>query len=133
MVTTMATSMGDKFEQLSDLLLPTVLRLTTRANKVYVSSATATLKACIKAAGLTTLIPTLLEGLKNPSKSMRIASIEAILLIVEKNGPHRLQNSVTLIEKAILDGVQDPTHEVRDTAKTLFENYKVGFNDSLLR
>jgi len=127
----MATSMGDKFEQLSDLVLPTVLRLTTRANKVYVSSATATLKACIKSAGLTSFLPTLLEGLKNPSKSMRIASIESILLIVEKNGPHRLQGSVAFIEKAILDGVLDPTHEVRDTAKTLFETYKVGFGDSL--
>jgi CLASP N terminal len=129
----MATSMGERFEQLSDLLLPTVLRLTTRANKVYVSSATSTLKACIKAAGLISLIPTLLEGLQNPSKSMRIASIEAILLIVEKNGPHRLQGSVALIEKAIKDGVLDPTHEVRDCAKTLFENYKVGFGESLAR
>lgn len=123
----LATSMGPLFENLSDILLPSVLKLTTRANKIYIQSATTTLKSAIKHAGLTSFIPTLAQEISNPSKSLRIAAIDCILQALQSNPLEKLETHVILIENIIQTSVVDSASEVRDMSRTIFDIYKDQF------
>ncbi|KAI8914225.1 clasp N-terminal domain-containing protein, partial [Gorgonomyces haynaldii] len=123
----LSTCLGDGFDQLADIFFPTIIKLTTRANKVYVSSASQTLKICIENSGASSTIPLFLEQLKNPSKTARIASVEALVLILSNNTPQDLEQFVDLIENAISTAVVDSSVEVRDLARQVFEQYRVSF------
>ena len=101
--------------------------------RVYVSSATATLRICIDSAGLASFIPHLVESLKNQSKSLRVAAIESIVAIAKSNSCEALLPWLGSIEKAIGEGVVDPTPQVRSLAKELFEIYKDSFPSQLPR
>jgi hypothetical protein len=139
----MAECMEQRFESIGDFLLPTVLKLTTRANRyhfsglthirVYVSCATSTLKTCIESAGQASMIPILVDSLKTPSKSLRLAAMDCIVLIAKRNDPEKLLPWLNLIEKTISEAVVDPTPEVRDLARGLFELYKVAYPGTLTR
>ncbi|KAI8896145.1 clasp N terminal-domain-containing protein [Globomyces pollinis-pini] len=129
LITTLAEQIPDQFDTWADALLPAVLKLTTRANKVYVASAQATLKKCIQLAGVISLAPILVESLKSPSKTLRHSAMECMVLLVETNDTAKLRHSTTFIESAITTGVVDPTPEVRNGSKQLFEYYKSSFPD----
>ncbi|KAJ3277040.1 hypothetical protein HDV01_000092 [Terramyces sp. JEL0728] len=131
LVSCLAECLGKEFSQLSELLLPTVLKLTTRANKVYVSSATATLKTCVENAGCINLIPHLVEALKNPSKSLRLAAMEVLGLVVYFGGAEMLSGYVNILEGSITSTVLDNATEVRELTRVLFDNYKDKFQDRL--
>jgi hypothetical protein len=92
--------------------------------RVYVSSAMTTLKICIKSAGLSSMIPIFVDSLKTPSKSLRLASMDCVVLIVETNSAEKISPWIALIEKTIAEGVVDSTPEVRDLARRLFESYR---------
>ena len=97
------------------------------------TSATATLKICIQASGLASIIPTLSESMKNQSKSLRIAAIESLMLVMQNNSVERLDHYVEPIEVTIKDSVVDPTPEVREFTRTIFESYKTMFPTRLER
>ena len=77
------------------------------------------------------MIPLLVENLKNPSKSLRLASMDCVVLIVDKNNAEKLSPWIKLIEKTIGDGVVDSTSEVRDLARRLFERYRSLYPENL--
>jgi hypothetical protein len=126
-VSILAGSLKLQFSQIMDFLLPTVLKLTTRANKVYVSSATLTLKTCIKNAGCVPFISNLAEGLQSQSKSQKIASMECILEILQGNQREDLQTKVQEVEFVIAIGIVDSFSEVRDLCRKVFESYRTTF------
>ncbi|KAJ3331273.1 hypothetical protein HDU76_003608 [Blyttiomyces sp. JEL0837] len=133
LVEVLARSLGDKFETLSDFTLSALLKLCTRANKVFVTCAANTLKIIIENAGVPSIMPLLHESLHSPSKSLRICAAEMLNLVLEANSPHRLENYVEQVENAIKSGCVDPTPEVRSFAKKTFELYKDIFSFRLDR
>eukprot|EP00842_Homolaphlyctis_polyrhiza_P000762 jgi/Hompol1/1687/HPOL_001419-RA len=133
LVEELAKNLRERFETLSSTILPSVILLTARANKVFVASASMALKTCIECAGLPTLAPSLAEATKNPSKTMRIAAMESLKLLLDVNSPQRLGNQVEIIETVVRDGVVDSTNEVRDLARSMFDVYRAKFPDRVDR
>ncbi|KAJ3326037.1 hypothetical protein HDV06_002422 [Boothiomyces sp. JEL0866] len=131
LVACLAECLGQDFNQISELLLPTVLKLTTRANKVYISSATTTLKACVEYSGCTNIIPQLIEALKTPSKSLRLAAVDVLGLVVYYGELEQLRAYLPFLENAISASALDSATEVRELTRSLFENYKDKFPDRL--
>nr|KAJ3416971.1 hypothetical protein HK105_001126 [Polyrhizophydium stewartii] len=129
LVEELGRTLRERFDPLADVLLPPVLKLTTRANKVFVASASLTIKTCISSCGLSSFAPALAEGLKNPSKTMRIASMECLSLLIECNPAERLVNYMDAIETTLRDGIVDSFSEVRDIARSMFEIYRPKFPD----
>ena len=123
LVEELARHLRERFESLSDFLLPAVLRLTMRANKVYVTSSSAALKTCIECSGVPSFALALGDALKNPSKTMRIAAMDAMKCLMVSNGPERLVPYIEVIEASIRDGVVDSLNEVRSLTRAAFEVY----------
>ena len=131
---TLATELGDKFELLAELLIPTVLKLCSRANKVYVSSAHATLVTCINATqGLSNMISLFSESYKSPSKTLRIAACDCLVKITAINTTTRLESHLDIIEKSIRRNIIDSIPEVRDLARVLFDHYQGHFESRVER
>ncbi|KAJ3026343.1 UNVERIFIED_CONTAM: hypothetical protein HDU68_005788, partial [Siphonaria sp. JEL0065] len=128
-------SLEERFEGLSDFILPALVRLCTRANKVIVTSANNTLKVIIDHAGVPSLIILLSENicLPSPSKSLRISSAECVNRILGANPVGRLEKYVEALETAIKSGTVDSAPEVRGLIKTTFESYKELFPSRLDR
>ncbi len=126
---TLAESLQERFESIAGDLLPAVLKLTARANKVYVVSATQTLKAAISATdGLPTFLPALAAELASASKSVRIAAADCIHLSLTLCNPGgRVDAHAEEVERALLSGITDPATEVRTICKGAFDAYRVLF------
>ena len=126
---TLAQSLQERFELVAGDLLPSVLKLTSRANRVYVGSATQTLKVAIECTdGLPGFLPSLVAELGNPSKTVRVAASECIQLSLTVSNPGgKIEQFSEEVEKAILTGIGDPATEVRMFAKGTFNVYKTTF------
>ncbi|KAI8927271.1 clasp N terminal-domain-containing protein [Entophlyctis helioformis] len=133
LIEALARTLRDRFELLSDTFLPTVLKLTARANKVYVGSASAALRVCISSAGLVSFMPHLAEAGKNQSKTMRIAAMESFKCVLDSNSVERLTGAADLVESILACSVLDSTVEVRDLARSAFESYAAVFPDRVAR
>ncbi|KAI9102614.1 clasp N terminal-domain-containing protein [Phlyctochytrium arcticum] len=120
----MAGVLGDRFEPLVDMTLPHVLKLATRANKVFVQTAKQTMLKCIEEAGVPSIIPLLVEGHRNPSKTLREVSAECLVCLLEDLPAARLQPFAEAVETAVSVAAVDPLSNVRDFAKRGFESYK---------
>lgn len=121
-------------------LLPAVLRLSGRANRVWVALATNTIHNAISRAGLASLSPHLAHQLANTSKTIRIASIEAVRfplfscrLILQVNSSDRVEPFAESIELALHIGAVDPTNEVRTITKAAFAIYSEKLHSRLDR
>ncbi|KAJ3087760.1 hypothetical protein HK102_010339 [Quaeritorhiza haematococci] len=123
----------DRFEILANDFIPSVLKLCTRANKVFVHTANATLKNAIEYSGIPNQIPAFTDGLRNPSKTLRLCAAEAVLKSMQINSPVRLEPYVDHIETAIKDAILDSTPEVRETARAIHEQYRDMFANRLDR
>ena len=134
MIETLASQLKEKYESLSEIFSPVVFKLCSRANKVYVSSAHAVLLSCIECTqGLASLIPTLVEARKNPSKTLRIVASDCLLKILETNSAAKLDHYIDKIEESIKHNIVDSLVEVRDLARHSFEVYKEKFDARLER
>lgn len=105
-------------------MLPSVLKLTTRANKVYITSATVTLKECIRRSRLIPFLNTLVDFLQSQSKSQRIAVVDCICLISDLSSSDEIQSYCDIFELAISTAIIDSCVEVRDFSRKLFEKYQ---------
>lgn len=134
LVQTLAHELGADFQLVADIFIPAVLKLTSRANKVYVNYATETLKVCIREAGLGDMLPLFAQALdNNPSKTMRIAAIDCIYVILHINSPDVIDSHVDLLETVMATGILDPTPEVRDLTRTMFEEYQLKYSHRISR
>ncbi|KAJ1548783.1 hypothetical protein HK405_015149, partial [Cladochytrium tenue] len=111
LVETMAAALGDRFEPLVDITVPPLLRLCSRANKVFVSCANATLKAVVEAAGVPSIIPLLHESLQSNSKSLRASAADCLVAVLEANNPSRIEAFADAVEAAIKLTVVDAAPE----------------------
>ncbi|KAJ3416875.1 hypothetical protein HDV05_008460 [Chytridiales sp. JEL 0842] len=133
LVETMANALGDRFESAADFTIPPLLRLCTRANKVFVNCANASLKAIIDNAGVPSIIPQLHEAIQSPSKTLRTCAMELLQRVMGINSTNRLEPHVETIEIIVKSAVTDSTPEVRTLARTCFELYKGMFPSRLDR
>ncbi|KAJ1555337.1 hypothetical protein HK096_003621 [Nowakowskiella sp. JEL0078] len=128
LVEEMGRSIGPRFDSLVDLFVPSVLKIATRANKVFVSSASQCLIVLVEHTGSVAMIPILSEALKNQSKTLRIAAIETILRFMETQNVERYEHLVEIIENIIRNGVVDSTSTVRENCRKVFEIYEKVFS-----
>lgn len=129
LVQELSKCMGPSFEQIAELFVPAILKNCSRANNVFVSTASDTLKITILSAGIPGILPMLNDSLRHPNKTLRQCSIASILNILQINSPPRLESFVEVIESAVKEGVVDRDEKVRNFSKEVFEVYKQMFPD----
>ncbi|KAJ3248471.1 hypothetical protein HDU77_008103 [Chytriomyces hyalinus] len=132
----LSVSLQEKFDGLADFLLPALLRLSTRANKVIVTCATSALKTIIDNSGVPSILPMLAEHicLPSPSKSLRICAAECLNRVLESTSASaKIDKYAEPIENAIKSGTVDSTPEVRALIRTAFESYRQVFPSRLDR
>lgn len=133
-----ATRLGHAFFPLLPLYLPSILRLLSRTNKLYISRATACLLAIIRNTRLATVVPHLREGMEEKALSHRRGCVEGMLCALGGSEPDQ-QGGVVVdrevlerrylddVEKIIKVGATDKDTEVRKIAKRIWEIYRVEF------
>ena len=128
--------MGDPFESVADILIPSVLRLCARANKVFVTSAVACITTCIQSSLIPSLVPIFFEAMSSSSKSLRQSGAFFLSLQLQvslERGKSRIEPYVETMEAAIRLGISDSTSDVRETCKKIFETYRILFDLRLER
>ncbi|CAG8567425.1 7189_t:CDS:2 [Acaulospora colombiana] len=124
----LARILGSKFESLSEMYVPAILKLCTRANKIFVSRAQKCMISIIRCCQLPSLLPKLKESMQGQSKTLRTCVAEFVLTIIEVNDVGNLNNYISDLEWLIREGAIDSTPAVRSTMKKTFEIYKTKFD-----
>ncbi|KAJ1554393.1 hypothetical protein HK405_005194 [Cladochytrium tenue] len=133
LVEVLALSLGDRFEPLVDFSVPALLRLCTRANKVFVSCASATLRTVIEHAGVPSCVPLLAEALQSNSKSLRASAADCLNAALEANSPAKLDVYGEAVETALRLAIVDAAPEVRTLARTSYDLFRAKFPGRLDR
>lgn len=143
--------LGPLWESLVSLYIPSVVKLLGRANKLYVTRASGTLRSLIRNTRCSGLVALLAQGIDSPSVSLRLGSAEAVLcclggtpekdvggseewekvqregLSVEKAGLDK-RNALALgpngIEGVVRKGGTDKDPKVRSMCKRIWEIYR---------
>ncbi|KAJ3330079.1 hypothetical protein HDU76_006473 [Blyttiomyces sp. JEL0837] len=123
--------LGLDFEPFAEAALPVLLRLSARANKVYVTCSLQTLTVFVDTLNLSPYLSIFLESLRSASKSQRTVAMECIHRMVEFYLPEDLSVNVAVIESAIKLSILDQAPEVRNLAKNAFTHYNAKFPDRL--
>ncbi|KAJ3209697.1 hypothetical protein HDU67_005991 [Dinochytrium kinnereticum] len=127
LVDVLAEELGERLDGNLDIIVPPVLRLCARANKVFVNSASSTLKVLIENARLASILPYLHDSLSSPAKTLRIAAADGFAHCLDVANPFRLASYLEVIEAFIRVSAEDSTSEVRECARKIFERYKDNF------
>ncbi|KAI8855061.1 clasp N terminal-domain-containing protein [Chytridium lagenaria] len=127
LVECLSEELGERLDGNIDILLPPVLKLCNRANKVFVSCASATLKVIIDNTRLPSILPYLYDALHNPTKTLRIAASDGFVKCLDAVPPHRLTNSQDLIESFIKESAEDSAAEVRESARQVLLKFRETF------
>ncbi|KAI8802572.1 clasp N-terminal domain-containing protein [Cladochytrium replicatum] len=124
-----ARSLGGRFDPLVDTFVPTIIKITTRANKVFVTAASSTLISIVVNTRSLNIIPLLGESLKNSAKTTRIAAADALLnfLLLDPPADQRIDAYGDIFEIAIRDGAVDPAPAVRELSRKLWDAYPAVF------
>lgn len=121
----MAFKLGSHFEPLLHAFIPTVLKLCTRTNKIYISRARALLDAITINTSLTCLIPYLEHSCHDKSTSLRAVGIDFIFHSLNRYNPPDLEKYVVNVEGAIKATGRDKDAEVRNISRKVFDSYKL--------
>ncbi|CAG8586241.1 8660_t:CDS:2, partial [Acaulospora morrowiae] len=124
----LAKVLGQKFEMFSDVYVPAILKLCTRANKIFVSRAQKCMVTIIRDCQLPNLIPKFKDSMQGQSKTLRTCVAEFVLISIEVNEVGNLNNYISDLEWLIREGAIDSTPAVRSTTKKTFEIYKTKFD-----
>lgn len=136
LVSAIAPRLGSRFESLVAIFFPSVLRVLTRPNKVFVSRAQACLNLIVEHCHLPSLIPHLREAAKDKSVTLRLGVIEATLQLVNtwnrgvldvREGASTLttrhRGNVEDIETIIKETARDANPGVRQISRQIFDKY----------
>ncbi|KAG9050710.1 hypothetical protein FS837_003048 [Tulasnella sp. UAMH 9824] len=135
-VSSFAPRLGSRFEPLVLFIIPALVKLLMRPNKVFVNRAQACLLLIIEHCHLPSIVPLLREAVKDKAQTLRLAAIEATLHILEhfdksllevKEGSSSIQirhrGNVEDIESIIKDTARDANPTVRQVSRKVFEKY----------
>ncbi|CAG8643665.1 6272_t:CDS:2, partial [Cetraspora pellucida] len=120
--------LGPKFDTLAESFVPAILKLCTRANKIFISRAQKCMMTIIRGCHVPNLIPKFKEALQGQSKILRTCASDFVLVSIEVNDVGNLNNYIADLEWIIREGATDPAPAVRATSKKIFEIYKVKFD-----
>ncbi|KXS20140.1 hypothetical protein M427DRAFT_403077 [Gonapodya prolifera JEL478] len=123
LVESLSSVLGRDFDLISDGFVSSIITLTGRSNKVFVSSATSCLKSVIQNSQVSRVIPNFVEALKSKSKSMRASAADAILECLDSTLPMDLADHHQLIETAIKTAIEDSNPLVREGARSMYNRY----------
>lgn len=135
LVTAFAPRLGHRFEPLVHFYVPTLLNLTTRTNKLYISRAQTCLTHIVIASRLPALIHLLREAVKDKSHTLRIAATELVVSFLEAwrdqgdEDALRRAKWVEDVESVIRSTAKDANATVRKTSRSIFELYKTIWSD----
>lgn len=126
LVITLLDGLGQTFEPLVALFLPTLLGLCARTNKVFTRPAKECVFAVIKGIKSPSILPFLAESINHKSSSVRLVSAEGVLAYLNCfNLPEIVKDTrARLLEDVIKLTTRDANADVRQTGKKIFESYK---------
>ncbi|KAI0313012.1 clasp N-terminal domain-containing protein [Amylostereum chailletii] len=126
-ISIVASGLGGDFEPLVPLFLPTLLALCSRPNKVFVSRSKATIRTVIEQTQLPSVLPILVDALKDKSVSMRLIAVESICSCLNCLNPPDLEKESRArdIEKAIRQTATDASGDIRKISRNVFDAYKI--------
>ncbi|RGB36643.1 clasp N-terminal domain-containing protein [Rhizophagus diaphanus] len=124
----MAKALGLKFDALSEIFVPSIIKLCTRTKKTSLIRAQKCMNTIIRICHLPNLIPKFKEALQHQSKSLRNCAAEWMRMSLEANEVGDLNYYISDIEWAIRQCASDSSSEVRNISKQIFEIYKSKFD-----
>ncbi|SPC63960.1 uncharacterized protein UHOD_03719 [Ustilago sp. UG-2017b] len=123
LLNSIAPRLGDKFEPLVAVFVPTLLLICARTNKVAVKRAEKSLHFVVKHCRPTSVIAYLKEAIKDKGQGLRAVAARTLLLVLEVTEKEKLGRRVGDVEACVKSGATDSNPEVRKLAKRLFELY----------
>jgi hypothetical protein len=123
----LAKVLESSFNPLLPLLLPPLLTLCTRTNKVFCARARSCIMDIIEHTRLPAIFPYLVDSLKDKSISLRLTAAEAALTCLNIFDPPELiiEYRAQEIETVIRHTIKDPSADVRNISRKLFEAYNI--------
>jgi hypothetical protein len=129
LISTAAQGLGTSFEPLLPPLLPTLLALCGRPNKVVISRARSCIIEIIQSTQLASIIPYFLRSVKDKSIPIRQMVADGSLTCLNSLSPDDLGRESRLkdIEDLIRLTARDATADVRKTSRKMFQAYQILF------
>jgi hypothetical protein len=124
----MAKALGPKFDALSEIFVPSIIKLCMRTKKTSLVRAQKCMNTIIRKCHLPNLIPKFKEALQHQSKTLRNCAAEWMRISLEANEVGDLNNYIVDIEWAIRQCASDSSADVRTISKQTFEIYKSKFD-----
>ena len=126
---TIAPRLNYKFETLTNILIPTLIKLTSRSTKIYVTRASKALQLIISQTKLTNVISHLKTFYFDKSQTMRLACIEGLLIAMEEINEQSLRFKIEDIELLIKNSATDSNADIRNICKKIYLIYTRKFYD----
>jgi len=124
-VKSVCNACGPQVDSLAEIILPPVLKLCERTNRVFLTRAHQVMQEYLRAAPVVkTVAPRLAEALKSPNKGLRAAATEFAELLIQLATAESLRESSDVIEKILIDGMGDATPPARESARKAFHVLK---------
>ncbi|KAJ1034997.1 hypothetical protein NDA18_000602 [Ustilago nuda] len=123
LLNSIAPRLGEKFEPLVAVFVPTLLLICARTNKVAVKRAEKTLHFVVKHCRPTSVIAYLKEAIKDKGQGLRAVAARTLVLALEVTEKEKLARRVGDVEACVKSAATDSNPEVRKLAKRLFELY----------
>jgi len=136
LLSSLAPRLASRFEPLVPLIIPVILKVCARTNKVFVTRGRTLLLLIIEHCHLPTILPFLRTATQDKSQSLRLAAAEATskllalwerrLLDVREGASAltvRHRGNVEDIEAMVKEMARDPNPSIRQLNRTIFEQY----------
>ncbi|KIJ18786.1 hypothetical protein PAXINDRAFT_9021 [Paxillus involutus ATCC 200175] len=126
LLTALAAGLGSLFEPLVSLLIPGLLALCGRSNKVFAARARGCMLAVVEHTQLPSLLPYLAELGTHKSVFPRLTAAEGVLACLNCFNPPDLEKDsrARIVEDFIKLTARDASADVRHASKKIFEAYK---------
>ncbi|KAF8844269.1 hypothetical protein BDN67DRAFT_987839 [Paxillus ammoniavirescens] len=126
LLTALATGLGPLFEPLVSLLIPGLLALCGRTNKVFAARARGCMLVVVEHTQLPSLLPYLAELGTHKSVFPRLTAAEGVLACLNCFNPPDLEKDsrARIVEEFIKLTARDASADVRHASKKIFEAYK---------
>jgi hypothetical protein len=123
--------LGARFDNLVPLFLPNILKLCTRTNKVFVTRGQTCLNEIVLNNRLPSILPYLLEAVKDKSQSLRSIAADAVVQFLDAWRKYETAEwkvkRIEDVENVIRTTARDSNPEVRKISRKIFESYKKSF------
>ncbi|KAI0085118.1 clasp N terminal-domain-containing protein [Irpex rosettiformis] len=127
LLSTSVIELGNTFDPLLSLFIPTLLTLSSRPNKVFVSRARDCLNTIVSCTQSSVVLPLLVHHIHDKSTSVRLTVAETALTYLNCANPPDVQREARAkdVELLIKAAAVDANADVRKYGRDLFDAYKV--------